>query len=232
MNTLRNLIIAIVAFIPMLTAAQTEETYRELTCDEMQGRIDCLKREQDRNSFKLGYDSHWWNDTILEYTVEYLENIDKKYRAGLYEEPSASFNECQEIYFNYKMPYTAGAATLSELIGIIANCDTMKGLEVDRLEAYPWYVKDYLDAYKKYKKYINPKDLNFLEMIYDMHLRILYAGDNTKGNNYFNLLLKSDDKYFDSLQAMENYFFEELRKEIAEDEAKQNSPGTPPPHEQ
>ena len=31
---------------------------------------------------------------------------------------------------------------------------------------------------------------------------------------------------------MQNYFFEELRKEIAEDEAKQNSPGTPAPHEQ
>lgn len=53
-----------------------------------------------------------------------------------------------------------------------------------------------------------------------------------RGINIFNLLLKSDDKYFDSLQAMQNYFFEALRKEIAEDEAKQNSPGTPAPHEQ
>ena len=101
MNTLRNLIIAIVAFIPMLTAAQTEEPYRELTCDEMQERIDCLQREKSKNNIQLAGICNWWNDTILEYTVEFLENIDKKYRAGLYEEPSALMAEdgCKDILF-------------------------------------------------------------------------------------------------------------------------------------
>lgn len=235
MNTLRNLIIAIVAFIPMLTAAQTEETYRELTCDEMQERIDCLQREKSKNNIQLAGICNWWNDTILEYTVEFLENIDKKYRAGLYEEPSALMAEdgCKDILFEYSKKYRFPAADLTDFIGNIANTDSLKGgMGFNDIVIYPKYIKGYLDAYKKYKKYITSKDLNFYEIIDDMYLRILYVGDNTKGDKYFNLLLKSDDKYFDSLQAMQNYFFEALRKEIAEDEAKQNSPGTPPPHEQ
>ena len=232
MRTLRVLIIAIVAFIPMLTAAQTEEPYRELTCDEMQERIDCLKREQERNPVRLDYWGFWWNDTILEYTVEYLENVDKEYRLGLNKTPSASFKECEEIYYDYMMTYNLGAAKLSSFIGEIANCDTLRGLQVDRLTVYPWYIKGYLDAYKKYKKYIKPKDLNFCEIIDDARSKILYARDDIKRVHYFGSGKISDRKYDDSTRAMEDYFFEELRKEIAEEEAKQNSPGTPAPHEQ
>ena len=232
MRTLRVLIIAIVAFIPMLTAAQTEEPYRELTCDEMQERIDCLKREQERNPVRLDYWGYWWNDTILEYTVEYLENVDKRYRLDHNKTPSASIKECEEIYYDYMMTYNLGAANLSAFIGKIANCDTLRGLQVDRLTVYPWYIKGYLDAYKKYKKYIKPKDLNFCEIIDDARSKKLFARDDIKSVYYFRSGKMSYRKYGDSFRVMEDYFFEELRKEIAEEEAKQNSPGTPAPHEQ